>query len=90
MGYYVKALPHKKSEPKWKIQFVSWRKDYTSNSNAAKPKKEWDLPKKRLTSLGFNSSMSIDSAIVRAKQLNAQLAVSQREERLCAIDRERR
>ena len=26
MGYYVKILPTKKTEPKWKIQFISYPK----------------------------------------------------------------
>ncbi|MBI4406210.1 MAG: hypothetical protein HY537_18770 [Deltaproteobacteria bacterium] len=30
MGYYIKALPMKKSAPQWKLQFVSYKTEYVS------------------------------------------------------------
>jgi hypothetical protein len=73
MGYYVKALLWKKSNPKWKVQFVSYRKDHFEsliNSNAKKPRKTWDVSKERWRSLGFYKAMTLDEARARAKQLN--------------------
>ncbi|TNF00008.1 MAG: hypothetical protein EP326_07125, partial [Deltaproteobacteria bacterium] len=73
MGYYVRALPQKKSEPKWKVQYVSFKKKDTKGSTAKFPKKEWDISKDRWTALGFYKYMSVEEAKVRARQLNSQL-----------------
>ena len=55
MGYFIKYLPLRKSSPAWKVQFVSYKKiDIKSNSCAQKPKREWDIPRPRWQSLGFN------------------------------------
>jgi hypothetical protein len=43
MGYYVRTLPWKKSDPKWKLQFVSYKSQDTKESKAIKAKKEWDI-----------------------------------------------
>lgn len=43
MGYYVRALSSKKCEPKWKVQYVSFKKSDYKNSQAKFPKKEWDI-----------------------------------------------
>ena len=72
MGYYVRALPWKKSDPRWKVQFVSYKSKDTKNSNAVKAKKEWDVDPDRWRSLGFHKLMTLDEAKVRARQLNAQ------------------
>ena len=53
MGYYIKSLPTKKSDPKWKLQFVSHKAEHTELSNATKPKKEWDVAKDRWAALGY-------------------------------------
>lgn len=73
MGYYVKALLWKKSNPKWKVQFVSYRKEHYESlekSNAKNPRKTWDISKERWRSLGFYKAMTLDEARARAKLLN--------------------
>ncbi|OFZ13433.1 MAG: hypothetical protein A2Z20_08555 [Bdellovibrionales bacterium RBG_16_40_8] len=47
MGYHIKFLPHKKSIPQWKVQFISFKKSDTQGSKAKKPKREWDIAKDR-------------------------------------------
>jgi hypothetical protein len=79
MGYYLRALSWKKAVPQWKVQFVSYRNDDSKTSSAKKPKKEWDVDKSRLRSLGFHSLMTIEEAKVRARQLNAQRFLKEHE-----------
>lgn len=46
MGYYVKHLSWKKTNPKWKVQYVSYKKehiDQIDNSKSKNPKKTWDV-----------------------------------------------
>jgi len=90
MGYYVRSLRWKKSAPKWKIQFLSYKKSDALDSKAKKPKKEWDIPPDRWRTLGFHQSMSIDDANVRARQLNAQSLLKRQEERVRKFELERR
>ena len=71
MGYYVKEVKNKQSHPRWKVQFVSHKKEHAASSNAKKPKKEWDIPKERWQSLGFLASMDIATAKCHARALNA-------------------
>jgi hypothetical protein len=85
MGYYVRALPWKKSDPRWKLQFVSYKSQDTKDSNAIKAKKEWDVDPDRWRSLGFHKLMTLDEAKVRARQLNAQDFVKRQEERIQRI-----
>jgi hypothetical protein len=59
MGYYVKALPSKRSAPSWKVQYISFKKEHTLHSKARKPKREWDISKTRWSSLGFNIYMNL-------------------------------
>jgi hypothetical protein len=83
MGYYVKKLPSKKTEPKWKIQFVSYKKEHVKelrNSQSKKPKKTWDIDRDRWKSLGFYKYMDIDEARIRCKQLNIQVELKSQEE----------
>ncbi|TNF28846.1 MAG: site-specific integrase [Deltaproteobacteria bacterium] len=87
MGYYVRALPQKKSEPKWKVQYVSFKKKDTKGSTAKFPKKEWDISKDRWTALGFYKYMSVEEAKVRARQLNSQLDLKRQEERIIEIEK---
>ena len=47
MGYYVRKLANRKTEPKWKIQYVSFKKADTVGSTTKYPKKEWDISKDR-------------------------------------------
>lgn len=82
MGYLIRPLPLKKSCPKWKVQFVSYKKEDAKNSLAEKPKKEWDVEKPKWRNLGFHSLMTLDEARVRAKQLNAQAFLKEQERRL--------
>lgn len=82
MGYYIRALSGKKKFPKWKVQFVSYKKADAQNSNAAKPKKEWDVSKERWRALGFLTRMSVDEAKTRAKQLNSLEIIKRQEKRL--------
>lgn len=81
MGYYVRALPHKKKSPNWKIQYISTRKkDRKENSVAKITKTTWDISKDRWSSLGFHQSMTVDEVQARARQLNAQLQLKRQEE----------
>jgi len=93
MGYYVRALPLKQKEPKWKVQFVSYKKSDSKHSQAKKPKKEWDVPHSRFRALGFFDGMDLPDARTRARQLNSQLHIKRQEERLKTIaeaEKERR
>ena len=85
MGYYVRSLPWKKSDPRWKLQFVSYKSQDTKDSNAIKAKKEWDVDPDRWRSLGFHTMMTLDEAKIRARQLNAQDFVKRQEERIQRI-----
>ncbi len=81
MGYYARALPHKKNLPNWKIQYISTRKkDRKENSVAKITKTTWDVSKDRWSSLGFHQSMTVDEAHARARRLNAQLQLKRQEE----------
>lgn len=82
MSYYIRALPTIKSEPKWKVQYVSFKKADYKNSEAKFPKKEWDISTDRWSALGFYRYMTIDEAKVRVRQLNSQLDIKKQEERL--------
>lgn len=85
MGYYVKALSWKKSEPKWKIQFVSYKKEHCQNINNSKakfPRKTWDISKDRWKALGFYKAMTLEEAKARSKQLNLIENLKKQEERL--------
>lgn len=88
MGYYVRVFKPKSKPVHWKLQFVSHKKKHTIESKAKKPKKEWDVPKARWYSLGFQVSMTVEQAKARAKQLNAKLHLKRREELHLAFDRE--
>ena len=82
MGYYIRKLSWKKSHPQWKLQFVSYKNSDIKESQANKPKKEWDIEKKRWRALGFHSEMSVQDARVRAKQLNSQRIIRNQEKRI--------
>ena len=71
MGYYVTEVKNKQSHPRWKVQFVSHKKEHTVTSQAKKPKKEWDIPKDRWQDLGFLPCMDIATAKCHARQLNS-------------------
>lgn len=86
MGYYVRVLKPKFKSPHWKLQFASHKKEHAADSKAKKPKKEWDIPKQRWYSLGFQTSMTIEQARARAKQLNAKLHMKRHEGRRLALE----
>lgn len=81
MGYYIRELKNKSQLPRWKIQFITYKKEDTKTSNAQKPRKEWDVPTRRWNSLGFKTSMSLEQAHSRAKQINAQIEIKRQESR---------
>jgi hypothetical protein len=85
MGYYIKSIPLKKSLPKWKVQFVSFKKTDTTHSKAKKPKREWDIKRGRWGSLGFYELMNLTEAKARAKQLNADHHLKRQEARIREI-----
>lgn len=85
MGYYVKPLPQKNSKPQWKIQFISFKTDQTKNSQAKKPKKEWDIPKIRWAELGIRFNMPLNEVRGRIRQLNSQIRIKRHEEHLHQI-----
>jgi hypothetical protein len=82
MGYRVKELPNKKSQPKWKIQYISYKKKDIQNTNQLNPRKTWDISKDRWKPLGFYKYMNAAEAKVRAKQLSAQAEIKAQEERI--------
>lgn len=85
MSYYIKSLPTKKSEPKWKVQFISYKRMHfkqIKNSKSKKARKTWDISKDRWKGLGFYKYMTISEARVRARQLNKQEFLKEQEERL--------
>ncbi len=86
MGYYVRALPNKKSEPNWKVQYVSFKKSDYKDSKAKFPKKEWDISIDRWCALGFYRYMTLEEAKVRARQLNSQLEIKRQEEQFLKIE----
>jgi hypothetical protein len=90
MGYHIKFLPLKKSNPQWKVQFISFKKCDTQNSKAKKPKREWDISKDRWLSLGFSESMNLVEAKGRARQLNAQNQLKRQEEQIVKINEQQR
>lgn len=85
MGYYVKSIPWKQSLPKWKVQFISFKKTDTAHSRAKKPKREWDIKKDRWGSLGFYDLLTLGEARARAKQLNADQFIKRQEARIKKI-----
>jgi hypothetical protein len=89
MGYFIRALPWKKSNPQWKVQFISYKKKDIQHSSANKPKKEWDIEKSRWRGLGFHSLMTIEEARIRARQLNSQRFLKEQEKRIQAKKSER-
>lgn len=76
------ALPWKKTLPKWKVQFVSYKKEDIKKSPAKKPKKEWEVDRDRWRSLGFHNLMNLEEARVRVRQLNAQRHLKEQEKRI--------
>lgn len=86
MGYYIRPRPDKKSEPRWKIQFVSHKKEHTSGSAAKSPKRTWNIPRERWSGLGFRASMTLEEARARQRQLNAQRELELQEERRQKIE----
>ena len=90
MGYYIRKLPGKQNSPRWKLQFISYRKEHLGSSSAAKPKKEWDIPRERWAVLGFRPHMTIESARERQRQLNAQLKLKREEERRFQFEQQRK
>lgn len=90
MGYYVRSLPTKRTEPRWKVQYVSFKKKDSIHSKAKYPKKEWDISKDRWCSLGFYKYMSIKEARVRARQLNSRLEIKRQEERFLKNSKQER
>ena len=83
MGYYIRFLKNKKSVPNWKVQYISLRKKDRKITSTAKAKKTtWDVAKHRWSVLGFHTTMHLDEAQVRAKQLNSQLLLKKQEEKI--------
>jgi hypothetical protein len=89
VGYYIKSIPWKQSLPKWKVQFISFRKSDTVESKAKKPKREWDIKKERWGSLGFYELMTLEEAKARAKQLNADAFLKRQEARVKELEEKR-
>ena len=81
MGFYIRET-HTKKWPRWKVQFVSYKKSDTTGSRAEKPKKSWDIPKERWRSLGFHGRLTAADARARAKQLNNLRLLQNQEKRL--------
>lgn len=82
MGYYIRALSCKKSDPKWKVQYISRKKEDTKTSAAKFPSRTWDIPQDRWRGLGFFKHMTIGEARDIAKALNAKAHLKRQEEQL--------
>lgn len=80
MGYYIRS-DKKNQTQAWRVQYITYQKKYAKESNAKKPRKEWNIPKRRWQSLGFQESMSIEQAQSRAWQLNTHIEKRRQEER---------
>ncbi|MDR3606239.1 MAG: hypothetical protein P4M08_02535 [Oligoflexia bacterium] len=90
MSYYIRSLPLKKKHPKWKVQFVSYKKEDTRGSKAKLPKREWDVPRERWRALGFVTRMTYEEARARSKQLNSLELIKRQEKRLRLLRLEER
>lgn len=88
MGYSIRKLPNKSKLPHWKRQFISYKKPYSNNSIAKKPRKKWDICRSRWQTLGFHESMNLDQAKSRGRQLNAQLEIRKQEEKRRSLEEE--
>jgi hypothetical protein len=88
MGYSTRKLPNKLKLPHWKLQFISYKKHYSKNSIAKKPRKEWDIRRSHWQNLGFHESMNFDQAKSRVRQLNAQLEIKKQEEKRRSLEEE--
>lgn len=86
MGYYIRQLKRKRRAPNWKIQFLSYKKIRLAESDAKRPRREWDIPQSQWLSLGFLPSMTVEQAKMRVKQINAQLELKRQEERKRKIE----
>jgi hypothetical protein len=82
MGYYIRALTWKKKSPRWKVQFISYKKEDAQDLKAKKPQKTWDVFKERWRVLGFLAPMTLEEAKARAKQLNSMAFIKKQEESL--------
>lgn len=80
MGYCIKKLSKKKSEPKWKVQYTSRKKEDAINKDVKFPSRSWDIPKSRWSGLGVRKGMRIEEAKERCSQLNAQATLKRNEE----------
>lgn len=78
MGYRIKALPNKKSHPKYKIQYRSY---------AGGERKDTDVKRKKWYEHGFNEDMTFEEAQERARQLNAQAKLKREQEARVKIDK---
>jgi len=81
VGYYVRFLRVKKSSPRWKLQFVSYRKQDAANATSKRPKKECDVGPERWRDLGFRPTMSLEEARARQRQLNSSLRLRRQSDR---------
>lgn len=81
MRYRIKALPKKKSEPRWKVQMVSYKKEDILQHRRPSHKCDRvtiDVKKSEWFHHGFNAQTSREEAEERAKQLNAQTELEER------------
>jgi len=67
MGYVIKKLVEKKSDPKWKVQFSSRKKEHAKNKDVKYLSRAWDIPKQRWSGLGFSKAMTLSEAKFRCK-----------------------
>ena len=86
MGYYIRRLPMKKSIPCWKIQFVSGKRKHARNTSTLYPRRTWDIPQERWAELGIHKHLTLQDAVTRQRQLNAQLSIKRREERRLVLE----
>ena len=88
MRYKIKPLPTKKSDPKWKVQLVSYKREDILKHRGKSHKSDRvtiDVKKSEWYHHGFKAEMTIDQAKERAKQLNSQTELDERRRARAAI-----
>lgn len=86
----VVALPRKKSDPKWKLQFRSYKKadikKYGKEGHKS-PTIEFDLNKSEWEKHGFLTTMTIEEAKERVAQINALVKLDEQQKSKIANDK---
>ncbi len=91
MRYFIKHLKTKKSDPKWKVQLISYKQEdiqKLAKPNHKAKKVTKDIKKDKWHEHGFQTSMTYEEAVERKNQLNAQTKLDE-ERRARAVIQQR-